>query len=168
MSERNIVVDKLRLTYEGLFSVSDLYRFIDEWFEQKSYDKREKKNIESVSEEGKYIEIELEPWKKVTDYSKNIIKLRMIFEHITEVEVEKDGKKITLNKGKVHMVFDGYLETDYFHRWEGKPIFFVIRTIFDKFIYAPFTAGFQKGIKDDVQHLYNNIKAFLNLYRTYQ
>src|SRR3989338_2725986 len=150
MSERDIVVNKLRLTYEGLFSVSDFYRFIDEWFEQKSYDKREKKNIETVNEDGKYIEIELEPWKKVSDYAKNVIHVRIIFDHITEVEVEKEGKKVTLNKGKVHIVIDAYLETDYFHRWEGKPVFFVIRTIFDKFIYAPFTAGFQKGVKDDV------------------
>lgn len=165
MAERTVVVDKLRLTYEGLFSIKDLYKMIDEWFRQKNYDKREKNNTESVTPEGKYIEIELEPWKKVTDYARNVIRLRMIFENITDVEVERDGKKMTLNKGKAHFVFDGFLGTDYFQRWEGKPLFFVIRAIYDKFIYAPYTAGFAKGVKDDVMHLHNQIKAFLNLYK---
>ena len=165
MSERTVVVDKLRLTYEGLFSVSELYKFIDEYFEDKGYDKREKRNIENVRPEGKYIEIEIEPWKKVTDYAINIIRIRMIFQNIKEVEVEKDGQKMTLNQGKAHFVFDGYMETDYFHRWEGKSVFFVIRTIFDKYVYAPFTAGFAVGVKEDLLHLHSNIKAFLNLYR---
>ncbi|MBS3127783.1 hypothetical protein J4410_01440 [Candidatus Woesearchaeota archaeon] len=165
MAERVVVVDKLRLTYEGLFSVSELYRFIDEYFEDKGYDKREKKNIENVTPTGKYIEIEVEPWKKVTDHAMNVIRLRMIFENIKEVEVEKDGRKMVLNQGKAHFLFDAFLYTDYFHKWEGKPIYFVIRTIFDKYVYAPYTQGFVAGVKEDTLHLHGNIKAFLNLYR---
>ncbi|MBS3176925.1 hypothetical protein J4457_06855 [Candidatus Woesearchaeota archaeon] len=165
MSERQIVVEKMHLEYEGLFSVAELYKFINEWLEDKGYDKREKKNIEAVHPEGKSIEIEVEPWKKVTDYAKNVIKLKMAFEEVKEVEIEKEGAKVKLNQGKVHITFDGYLETDYENRWEGKPIFFVIRTMFDKYVYAPFTAGFTEGVKRDIMHLHNNIKAFLNLYR---
>ena len=165
MVERDIIVDKLRLTYEGLFSVADLYKMIDEWFEEKGYDKREKKNVESVTPEGKFIEIEVEPWKKVTDYAKNIIKIRMIFSNIKEVTVEKDGIKVKLNQGKVQFVFDGYLETDYEHMWEGKPLFYFIRELFDKYFYKPYTTGFKQGVKEDLMHLYTNIKAFLNLYR---
>ena len=165
MPEREVVVDKLRLTYEGLFSVGELYKMIDEWFRWKGYDKRENKNIEVVKPEGKFIEIELEPWKKVTDYAKNVIKIRIQMNDIKEVEVEKDNTKLKLNQGNVHFVFDGYLETDYEARWEGKPIFYFIRTVFDKYFYKPFTAGFERGVKEDVMHLHGQIKAFLNLYR---
>ena len=165
MPEREVIVDKLRLTYEGLFSVSDLYNLIDEWLRWKGYDKRENKNIEIVKPEGKYIEIEIEPWKKVTDYAKNVIKIKMQMFDIKNVEVEKDKTKLKLNQGKVQLVFDGYLETDYESRWEGQPVFYFIRTLFDKYFYKPFTSGFQKGVKDDLMHLHGQIKAFLNLYR---
>ena len=165
MPEREVVVDKLRLTYEGIFSVSELYKLIDEWFRWKGYDKRENKNIEIVKPEGKFIEIELEPWKKVTDYAKNVIKIRIQMSDIRDVEVEKDNTKLKLNQGKVHFVFDGYLETDYEARWEGKPIFYFLRTIFDKYFYRPFTAGFERGVKEDLMHLHSQIKAFLNLYK---
>ena len=165
MPEREIIVDKLRLTYEGIFSVAELYNMIDEWFRWKGYDKRENKNIEIVKPEGKFIEIELEPWKKVTDYAKNVIKIRIQMTGIKDVEVEKDNAKLKLNQGKVQFVFDGILETDYEARWEGKPIFYFIRTVFDKYFYKPFTAGFQRGVKEDLMHLHGQIKAFLNLYR---
>lgn len=165
MVEREIIVDRLRLVYEGLFSVPELYKLIDEWFRMKGYDKREKKNTEVVRPEGKYIEIEIEPWKKVTDYAKNVIKIRLIMSDITDVEVEKDNLKVKLNKGKVSLVFDAYLETDYEHRWEGSPLFYFIRTLFDKYFYKPFTAGFETGVKEDLMTLHNTIKSFLNLYR---
>ncbi len=165
MAEREVMLDKLRLTYEGLFSVAELYTMIDEWFREKGYDKRENKNIEVVDPDGKSIEIVIEPWKKVTDYAKNVIKIRIVMTHIKDVEVEKDGTKIKLNQGKVQFVFDAFLETDYESRWEGKPIFYFIRTVFDKYFYKPFTAGFQMGVKADTMDLHQRIKSFLNLYK---
>ena len=43
LGEIDIIVDKLRLQYEGLFSVKDLYYMIDEWSEERNYDRREKR-----------------------------------------------------------------------------------------------------------------------------
>ena len=74
MSEREVVVDKLRLSYEGLFKVTDLYKLVDGWLRQKGYDKREKRMAESVTKGGKCIEWEMEPGKKITDYAKIVIK----------------------------------------------------------------------------------------------
>ena len=45
MAERETLIDNYRVIYEGLFSVKDLYSLIDEYFEEKGYDRREKKNI---------------------------------------------------------------------------------------------------------------------------
>ncbi len=165
MSEREVVIDKMRLTYEGLFDVVELYKLIDRFFKEKGYDKRERHNSERITPEGKFIELELEPWKKITDYAMNVIKLRIVMSDVTEVVVKKDNVKVRLNKGKINMVFDAYIETDYEHRWEGKPLFFFLRTIFDKYVFRPYTSGFRKNVIDDCNHLYNKIKAFLNLYK---
>ena len=74
MSEKKLVVDQLKLTFEGIFDLNGLYRTIDSWFYEKSYDKLEKRNYEQVLPSGKDIEIELLPWKKTTDYFKNIVR----------------------------------------------------------------------------------------------
>lgn len=165
MAEKKKIVDKLRLTYEGLFSVNELYLVIDKWFRDKGYDKREMKNVENVKPDGKYVELWIQPWKKITDYAKIEILIRMMMSEIKEVEVEKDGHKVRLNQGKVQFLFDGFLVTDYENKWEGKPTYVFIRTIFDKYIYKTYTSRFDSQVAEDVKHLNTTIKSFLNLYR---
>jgi len=165
MAEREKIIDELRLSYEGLFDVNELYLAIDKWFRDKGYDKRELKNIEYVKPEGKFIELRIMPWKKITDYAKIEIKIRMQMSDIKEVEVEKDNHKIKLNQGKIQMIFDGFLTTDYENKWEGKPTYVFLRTLFDKFIYKGYTAKFQSQVAEDVNHIHTTIKSFLNLYR---
>ena len=111
MPETRNVIDKLRLTYEGLFSVPELYKLLENWFHEKGYDKRETKNMEKVTSEGKYIELVLQPWKKITDYAKIVMTVRIIMTDVKEVIVEKAGVKVKLNQGKVQFVFDGQLQT---------------------------------------------------------
>jgi hypothetical protein len=165
MAEREVVVDKMRLGYEGLFKVTDLYKLIDGWLREKGYDKREKKMAESVTKKGKFIEWEIEPWKKITDYAKIVIKLRVIMTDIKEVEVEIDKSKVKMNQGQANFIFDAFVETDYENRWEGKPLFYFLRTVFDKYIFKPYTVGYQSNVLDDVNDLHARVKAFLNLYR---
>jgi len=165
MAEREIVVDKMRLSYEGIFKITDLYKLIDGWFRQKGYDKREKRIAESVTKNGKFIEWELEPWKKITDYAKIVIRLRVIITDVKEIDVEIDKTKVKMNQGKADFIFDGLLETDYENRWETKPLFFFLRTLFDRFIFKPYTIGFESNCVDDVNDLQSRIRSFLNLYR---
>ncbi|MBW2969720.1 hypothetical protein KY319_01215, partial [Candidatus Woesearchaeota archaeon] len=101
--------------------------------------------------------------KKLTDYAKSIIKIRMQFSDVKDVVVDKDGKKTKIQEGKAVIIFDGILETDYEHRWEGKPIFYFLRTVFEKYVYTPFISGFERGVKEDTMALKNNMKAYLGL-----
>ena len=165
MPERECLIHKMRLNYEGLFSVKDLYKLIDDWFHEKNYDKKEIKNIERVTPDGKFIEIELMPWKKVSDYAKNEIQVRMLLSDVKEVEIEKDGVKTKLNQGKVQVIFDAYLTTDYEGRWETKLIYYFLKTIWDKYIMHPWMSGHEVVCKNDTNDLRDRIKSFLNLYR---
>jgi hypothetical protein len=163
--ERESLIHKMRLNYEGLLSVKDLYKLIDDWFYEKNYDKKEMKNIERVTPDGKYVEIVLMPWKKVSDYAKNEIQVRIIISDLKDVEVEKDGVKTKLNQGKLQVIFDAYLNTDYESRWETKPVYYFVRTIFDKYFYKQWMGGHSATCKGDCLELRDRIKSFLNLYR---
>ena len=85
------------------------------------------------------------------------------YDDYERIIIEKDGKKVKMQEGKIIFIFDGILETDYEHRWESKPIFYVMRTVFEKYVYTPFISGFERGVKEDLMGLKNNVKAFLNL-----
>jgi len=165
MAERLIIVDRERLDYQGLFDAKGVLHVMNDWCRDKGYWLIEKRHGESTKPEGKYIDMEFEPYKKFTDYAKSIVKIRAQFNEVKDVVVDKDGKKVKLQEGKIIILLDGILETDHEHRWEGKPLFYVLRTIFDKYVYTPFVSGFERGVKDDTMTLKNNLKAFLNLSR---
>ncbi len=165
MPERKIVVENLKLEYEGLFSVAELYKLIDRWFKDQGYDKKEIKNVEQVGHEGKYIELELQPWKNISDYVQYLIKLRLYAKNVKEVDVEKDGAKVKLNQGKVVIIIDGYFVTDHEGRWESRPTLFFWRTILDKYFYRGPLARSEGGVVEEIANLHTTLKAFLNLYR---
>jgi len=165
MTERKIVIDTLQLNYQGLFNMNELYIVIDKWFREKGYDKYEKKNFEHVYKDGKQIEIEMEPWKKTTDYAKCIIKTNILVTNLKEVVVKKDGFNVKTNQGKILITFMGFLETDYEGRWESKAWVFFLRSLFDQYIYRVHTDKFESYVAEDTTHLYNTIKAYLNIQR---
>ena len=165
MAEKTTIVEKEAIRYDGLFSVKDLYKLIDDWVNEKGYMPVESFIEETVEKEGKVITVKLEPFKKLTDYAKAVIKIDIMISDCKEVEVKKEGKTQKLNKGNVLIEIKSLLETDYEHRWEMKPWLYVLRTIFEKYIYTPFLSGFKGAIREDTDHLKDQIKAFLNLYK---
>ncbi len=167
MVERRIVVDTVRLNYQGLLNVNDFYRVMDKWFREKGFDKYEKRNVEQVFKEGRQIEIEIEPWKKINDYAKEVMKVVFLFTNVKDVTIEKDGHKMQMQQGKVAITFMGYLETDWEHKWEGTPWTFFLRAIFDQYVYKINTDKFYSLVAEDTMHLYNTLKAYLNLQRYY-
>ncbi len=165
MAERQIVVDGERLSYSGVFAIKEVIKVINDWAADKAYFMVELSHIESVKEDGKYADIKLEPFKKLSDYAKSIVKIRITIDGAKDTIVEIDGKKKKLYDGTIKFLFDGILETDYESRWEQKPIFYILRTIFEKYVYAPFISKFEKKVAGDVKDLKTNLKSFLNLYK---
>jgi hypothetical protein len=166
MAEQEFVLDKERIEYEGIFSVAGLYRLIDEWLLDKGYYRKEPMHTESAKPEGKFVEIQLVPEREISDYAKSILRIRIQLSGIKDVVIEgTDGSKQRQNQGKVLVTLSGVLETDYEGKWEGKPMFLFIRTIYDKYLYKPLTGGFQAIVRTDADHLKNAIAGFLNLHR---
>ena len=165
MVERTVLVDKQEMHYEGIFSVKGLYELIDDLIRKSGYTKRELKNTEIVKKDGRFIEVGIEPWKRLSDYAKSVIKIKMTLENIKDLEIEKEGLRRSINQGKVSFVFDAYVETDFEHKWENTPGFFFVRVLFDKYIFKPFTTDYQGMVMKDFKHYVNEIRAFLNLHK---
>ncbi|MBI2547878.1 hypothetical protein HYW21_00865 [Candidatus Woesearchaeota archaeon] len=165
MAERRIVVDRMKLGYKGLFDARELYAYIDRWYRQMGYTKQELRNYEHVYPEGKQIEVVYEPYRKITDFHKFVIRVELIMNNVKEVIVQREQHKAKLNQGHVEIIITGYMETDYEHRWEGKPYYYFIRALYDQFIYKVKFDRFEGGLVEEINELYGQLKAFLNLYR---
>ncbi len=166
MAERRIIVDNKLLEYEGIFNFQDFYYTMDKWLREKGYDKWEKRNFEQVLKDGRQIEIAFEPWKKITDYARIVLKMGLVVTKMKDIVVKKNGQDIKMNHGKIKMKFIGYLDTDYEHRWEGKPYFYFLRTVLDKYVYRSHTDKYDSAVAEECSHLYNTLRNFLNMYKT--
>jgi len=165
MVERRIIVDRLKLGYKGLFKAEEVYKMVDKYFRERAYTKHELKNYEQVSPEGKTVTVIKEPYRKITDYAKYVVRVTIKMNDVKEVVVEKDGVKVKMNTGNIDLIFDGFLELDYEKRWENKPMFYFLRALFDQFVFKVHTEKYEAGLSEETHMLRNQLRAFLNLYR---
>lgn len=165
MVERRLIIHDLEISYNGLFEATELYKIVDQWQREKAYTKHEIKAFEYVYEDGKQVEFLAEPYKKINDYAKYVIRITIMMDHVKDVIIEKDGRKVKLQKGHVEIIFDGFIEFDWEHRWEKRPLFYFLRTVFDQFIYKINTDKFESGLVEEVNQIHSICKSFLNLYR---
>ncbi len=164
MAEYNFVLKNQNIEYEGLFIVRDLYQVINKFLKDKGYDWKEPKHHEYIGDNSKYVELQLEPWKKVSDYVELVLRTNIKIYNMKDVVIEKDGRKLNMQKGKVVIRLDAILKTDYEGKWEEPPIKYFLRALFDKFIYKRYTNNFANQLKQDAHELVSNIKSYLNLY----
>jgi len=167
MAERFTVVDQENIHYKGLFDIAQLGKAIETWARTKGYDKRIVRDEEHIYKDHKYIHMWWEPYKKITDYVKFEVRIWVYINNITQVEKDIDGVKTKFNKGDIDITIDGFLITDYEHRWEQKPMYFFLRTLFDKFVYRLEISKYVSLLKDHAMELKAEISSFLNLYRFY-
>lgn len=165
MAEKEMIVADQRITYEGIFSLDELHKLITEWLEQKKYDRMDKLHTESIRPDGKYVDIVLEPDKMIDDYTDLIIRIRMYVSQLKEVMVEMDGRKRRLNTGKIQIVLDAWVKTDYQGRMESKPIYQFMQTLYDKYIFKTEMSKQHSQLKGDVAHLKESITNYLNLFK---
>jgi hypothetical protein len=163
MAEKEMIVAESRVNYEGIFSIDELHKTIYEWLEQKKYDRYDKIHTETVKQDGKYIDIEMVPEKYVTDYLRYHLRIRIYASALKEVLIEQDGRKKRMNNGKVQIVLDAFIVTDYQGRMDSRPLYQVIRMIYDKYIFKGETARNEGKLKADVAHLKETISSYLNL-----
>lgn len=167
MSHLKIIVDHEKIDYSGTLKISDLFRMIENFLFERGFDKRQDKDFEHNTPTGKYIEWQISPWKKISDYARYIIKVRVLCYDMVKSDIIHNHKKAKVDNGRLIMVIDGFVEYDYDHRWEEKPILHFFRTIYDYFIHKAYTERFEHMIVHDINHLINHIEKFLNLYRHY-
>ncbi|MBI2112651.1 hypothetical protein HYT52_03905 [Candidatus Woesearchaeota archaeon] len=165
MSEKFLVIDHLKISYTGLFNAAELYNLISSWFFGKGWDWHEKVNMERITPDGKQIHQIFWPWKSVSNFYKIIMHIRVNMIDVKDVEVEKDGKKIRVNQGEVHITIDGYVLADRNDYWTDKPFTWWFTVMAQKYFFKSHYQKIETWIKGDVEDLNSRIKRYLNMFR---
>ncbi|MAG38252.1 hypothetical protein CMI45_02615, partial [Candidatus Pacearchaeota archaeon] len=111
MAERDMLL-KEKVDHTGIFDFKGFYRFAHTWFKDEGYGVDEGKYSEKLSGNSKNLTIEWKATKQLSDYFKIEHIIRFTIENLTDVEVEVDGEKKQMNKGKVEMEIKANLVSD--------------------------------------------------------
>lgn len=169
MPEQYLVVDRLKLGYEGLFNAAELYNLIVSYFREKGYEWFEGMNQEEVTPQGKQIKIIMHPFRKASDYYRLLIRIKLHLLDVKEVEVEQDGQTLHVNHGVVRLIIDAYVVSDRKGKWTGKPFFWFLSIMFDQYLFRSHFSKFETWVQGDVEELHHRIKEYLNVCKyTYQ
>ena len=171
MSERHLIVDHLKFSYEGLFNATEIYNLIVSFFYEKGWDYHEKMNQELITPSGKQITLILLPWKSSSDYYKLQIKLKVHLIDIKDVEVEHQGQNLKINQGLLRMTIDGYVLSDRNNAWSFDPKekksvwYWLFSLLMEKYFFHNHFRKFETWVKSDIDDLLIKLKSYLNTYK---
>ena len=165
MANKLTLLDSEKITYDNVFDLKELYKHLYEWLVWRKYDVAEKKYKEKVKPTGKDMEIQWEANRDIDEYSSFRIELKAILVAVNDVDVQKDGAKVKMQKGEITMQISEHLITDRLDFWASKPMFSFLRNFYEKYLYKSAMDRMKGELWRQGWDFYNEAKAFLNLYR---
>ena len=163
MTEREILIERDSLNYSGIFNFQELIDLIKQNASDRGYFALVPRHSETISEKGKYVRYKLILDKKLSDH----VKINMVFEieilDMTEKNMEIRNKKKKMQEGKMEVFYTLLLVSDYEKRFDSKPLIYMLRKLFEKYVYPSTMSQYSDKAKEDTMWIVNNIKAYLNL-----
>ena len=162
MAEKDqIYAEKLK--YTGIWSFEKVYRFLWDWFNDAGYKITEKGYTEKIKPNGKELEIKWIAKRKISDYFRFLIKANWLIIGMTEVEVQKEGAKVKMNKGYIEIKFSATLEKDYEHRWENNAFVKFLRGVYDRYIIKARIDKYEDRLLEETDEVIAQTKSFLTI-----
>ena len=152
-----------KFEYSGIFDFKAFYSYAHSWFIEENYGVVEEKYSEKVSGNSRDILIEWLASKKLSDYFKIEIKIKYEITGLTDVEVEIDGQRKKMNKGKVKGDIKGLIIKDPDSKWDSAPLYRFMRDTYNKYIIPGRINAIEDRIRNDVRTFKEEIKAFLEM-----
>ncbi|MBI5804093.1 hypothetical protein HY450_02525 [Candidatus Pacearchaeota archaeon] len=162
MAEKKSII-KEKVEHSGLFDFPAFYSFAHSWFKESGYGVTEDKYAEKIEGNKRDISIEWKISRGISDYFKSEYKVKFEISGLTEVEVEIDGERKKMNKGKVSIDITGNLISDPEGKWESSPFYKFIRDVYNKFIIPARVERMESLVREDVVDFKEEIKSFLEL-----
>jgi hypothetical protein len=162
MAELTTVARSVKVSFEGLFDFAHLMRNIKEYFNVRGFGWFESQHNEIVKETGKDIYIMADNRHEISDYAKSRIVIHITVKNLTDVEIEKDGRKMIVNRGKITFEFEAYILTDYMGRFEQKAWLYFYRAMMEKFVGVREMHRYRTVVREDMDGILREIHGYLN------
>ena len=164
MSEKEEIFSS-KIKYTGIFSFKDFYKFCYEWLtEETGLNVAELVyNEKIIPGNKKEIKVEWEGKRKVTDYFRYVVKVKMEIYQLEDIEAVQEGVKVKTNKGMVEVKVKGILERDWQGKFEKDAFRKFLRGLYEKWIIPSRIEQYEDKLINDLDEFLTEAKAFLTL-----
>jgi len=154
-----------RIQYDGYFNLSELYTHVFNWLTWRKFDVAESKYSEKVKAGGKDLQMIWNASKSLDEYSKFEVKLRWDLSGIRDEEVKKGNAVVKMQRGEINVYVTVNVVTDRQDFWAQNAFYSFMRAFYDRYLYRSSLKQLKGEGWTIGWELFNEIKAFLNLYR---
>ncbi len=143
------------LEKKGLFDYYEFYNIFTSFFKSHKYDFNEKEFSTKTKPQGKEYTIEYEAFRKITNYLKFYIDVRIEIRGTKTLNIKTHKKQ----KGHIIVRFKAYYEKNYMNKWDIK--FF--RKIYEDYIIKSTIEKYEGKLWDEANNLISKTKKALSL-----
>jgi len=115
---------------KGFFIWKDVLATIKDWLDSEYYDFLETKHKYKPDER----EVEIVGERKLNEYVKYKINIALLAQGLKDVEVIKEGKKITMQEGRIKIEVTGNMTLDWQKRFGGNAFLQAVQDFYHKYI----------------------------------
>jgi len=164
MTEMYSTVVGEKLDYEGFFTMHDLFRIIDKYYRLKGFDKKIVFDEEFQTQKGKYFHLKTQYYKKVDSYVRMQTRMWLYVNDYKLVEKVVKGQKVRTAQGKLHIIFDAFLQTEYLGLFpDDKPFYFLFKVFYENMLGRNKILYWDRVSKHVINELRTEIAGYLNL-----
>jgi hypothetical protein len=156
-------VFKQKLKHKGHWNYKEFYEISMEVLKDMGYGVGESEYSEKTGTDGKEIKFDWNAEKKITDYFKGTMSIKVRIRGLKDVEVEQEGKKINTYKGEMSIEVKAALEKDYEDRWEQQPFWKMMRGVYEKYVIRTTVDEYEDKVAEDAANFVGQIKSFLQI-----
>ncbi len=150
------------INYKGSFNWGELYSLIRIWLQERNYKYWETKYKHKPDE----IKLEAEGRRKVDDFYRNFIYIKILIHGYKEEEIIQDGRKVKIVTGRMMIRLQHDIEQDWSNQFQGSPFKKKLLEWTLRVRNKEFEAMHLEPHSYQVYELHNRIKTFLNMSTT--
>ncbi len=163
MADKEQII-KEKFDYSGLFDFNGFYSYAHNFLkEDKGYGVVEEKYSEKVNGNNRDITFEWTCTKKMGDYFNFEIKMKIEAGGMSDVEVDIDGQKKKMNKGKISGELKANFIKDPSSKWDTSPLNRFLKDIYNKWVIPNRVEDTKSILENDVKGIKEEFKAYLEL-----
>lgn len=163
MGEKETLI-KEEVKYSGLGSFKDAYAFAHSWLKESGFGITEDAYSEKIKGNEKDIDVSWNCSKKLSDYFKALLAIKISAKGVTDVEVEIDGKRKQMNKfGEIKISIKGTIERDAGNKWGGTSMQQFFKDTYHKYVIPQRVSEREDAVVSIVQDFKEQMKTFFEL-----